>query len=154
MIPEEDGAEKGETYNPRRGAKVVAYTEEFLDKVVALKRGSFSDVSRFFLKRVGRKKRLDVILDIDPETIGPWAERNGKVNDLSILVDDKDLIAEIQSAVDDANSAVSKAEGIKKFAILPDDWTQEKGELSLKLSLRRHIVMKNHEADVEALYKK
>ncbi|HEY0475352.1 MAG TPA: long-chain fatty acid--CoA ligase, partial [Kribbella sp.] len=70
------------------------------------------------------------------------------------LVDDKDLIAEVQTAVDDANTAVSKAEGIKKFAILPTDWTQENGELSLKLSLRRHIVMKKHEADVEALYQK
>ena len=62
VIPEEDGAEKGEAYNPRRGAKVIAYTEEFLDKVVALKRGSYSDVSRFFLKRFGRKKQLTVML--------------------------------------------------------------------------------------------
>ncbi|MGH7854279.1 MAG: malate synthase G, partial [Candidatus Binatia bacterium] len=62
VIPEEAGAEKGEAYNPRRGAKVIAYTEEFLDKVVALKRGSYSDASRFFLKRFGRKKRLTVTL--------------------------------------------------------------------------------------------
>src|SRR6266850_2901283 len=62
VIPEEDGAEKGEAYNPRRGAKVIAYTEEFLDKVVALKRASYSDVSRFFLKRFGRKKQLTVML--------------------------------------------------------------------------------------------
>jgi malate synthase len=62
VIPEEDGAEKGEAYNPRRGAKVIAYTEEFLDKVVALKRGSYSGVSRFFLKRFGRKKQLTVML--------------------------------------------------------------------------------------------
>ncbi|MGH7815861.1 MAG: malate synthase G, partial [Candidatus Binatia bacterium] len=53
VIPEENGTEKGETYNPRRGAKVIAYTEEFLDKVVTLKRGSFSEVTGFFLKRVG-----------------------------------------------------------------------------------------------------
>ncbi|MDX6279673.1 MAG: long-chain acyl-CoA synthetase, partial [Kribbellaceae bacterium] len=44
--------------------------------------------------------------------------------------------------------------GIKKISILREDWTQENGELSLKLSLRRHIVMKKHEADVEALYTK
>jgi malate synthase len=62
VIPEEDGAEKGEAYNPRRGAKVIAYTEEFLDKVIALKRGSYSDVSHFFLKRIGRKKQLTVTL--------------------------------------------------------------------------------------------
>ena len=62
VIPEEDGAEKGEAYNPRRGAKVIAYTEEFLDKVVPLKRGSFSDVSHFFLKRIGRQKQVAVTL--------------------------------------------------------------------------------------------
>ena len=62
VIPEEGGAEKGESYNPRRGAKVIAYTEEFLDKVVGLKRGSFSDVTRFFLRRVGGKKQLAATL--------------------------------------------------------------------------------------------
>jgi malate synthase len=62
VIPEEDGAEKGEAYNPRRGAKVIAYTEAFLDKVVGLKGGSFSDVTRFFLKRVGGKKQLAATL--------------------------------------------------------------------------------------------
>src|ERR1051325_2795222 len=55
VIPEENGAEKGEFYNPRRGAKVIAYTEEFLDKAVPLRRGSFSDVSRFHLRRTGAK---------------------------------------------------------------------------------------------------
>jgi len=62
VIPEGEGAEKGEAYNPRRGAKVIAYTEEFLDKVVALKRASYSDISRFFLKRSGGKKQLAVML--------------------------------------------------------------------------------------------
>ncbi len=62
VIPEDGGAEKGESYNPRRGAKVIAYTEEFLDKVVALKRGSFSAVTRFFLKRAGGRKQLAATL--------------------------------------------------------------------------------------------
>jgi len=62
VIPEEDGAEKGESYNPRRGAKVIAYTEEFLDKVIGLKRGSFSAVTRFCLRRAGRKKQLAATL--------------------------------------------------------------------------------------------
>jgi malate synthase len=69
VIPEEGGAEKGEAYNPRRGAKVIAYTEAFLDKVVGLKRGSFSDVTRFFLKRAGRKKQLAATLK-DGKTVG------------------------------------------------------------------------------------
>jgi long-chain acyl-CoA synthetase len=100
------------------------------------------------------KPFIAALVTIDPETIGAWAKTHGKSSDIPSLIHDPDLIAEIQTAIDDANSAVSKAEGIKKFAILPTDWTQENGELSLKLSLRRHIVMKKHEADVEALYAK
>jgi long-chain acyl-CoA synthetase len=100
------------------------------------------------------KPFIAALVTIDPETIVGWAKDRGKPTDVPSLVGDKDLIAEVQTAVDDANTAVSKAEGIKKFAILPTDWTQENGELSLKLSLRRHIVMKKHEADVEALYQK
>jgi long-chain acyl-CoA synthetase len=100
------------------------------------------------------KPFIAALVTIDPETIGDWAGKHGKENDMSVLVDDKDLIAEVQKAIDDANTAVSKAEEIKKFTLLPTDWTQENGELSLKLSLRRHIVMQKHESDVEALYKK
>jgi long-chain acyl-CoA synthetase len=98
------------------------------------------------------KPFIAALITLDPETVGAWAAKYGKPADIDSLVNDKDLIAEVQSAVDDANTAVSKAEGIKKFTILPTDWTQENGELSLKLSLRRHVVMKNHAVDVEALY--
>jgi long-chain acyl-CoA synthetase len=99
------------------------------------------------------KPFIAALITIDSETIGAWAKKRGKSGDIASLVDDEGLIAEVQTAVDDANSAVSKAEGIKKFAILPTDWTQQNGELSLKLSLRRHVVMKNYAEDVENLYK-
>src|SRR6266536_2265269 len=100
------------------------------------------------------KPFIAALITIDAENVVPWATQHGKRTDVASLVDDPDLIAEIQKAVDEANASVSKAEGIKKFSILQTDWTQESGELSLKLSLRRHIVMKNHESDVEALYTK
>jgi long-chain acyl-CoA synthetase len=99
------------------------------------------------------KPFIAALITIDPETIGAWAEKHGKSGDIAALVDDEDLIAQVQTAVDDANSAVSKAEGIKKFTILPNDWTQQNGELSLKLSLRRHVVMNNYASEVENLYK-
>jgi long-chain acyl-CoA synthetase len=100
------------------------------------------------------KPFIAALITLDPETIGPWARSHEKPDDIKILSTDADLIAEIQAAVDDANASVSKAEAIKKFTVLATDWTQENGELSLKLSLRRHIVMQKHEADVEALYAK
>lgn len=98
------------------------------------------------------KPFVAALVTIDPETIGAWASEHGKSSSVPDLVEDPDLIAEVQKAIDDGNSAVSKAESIRKFKILPIDWTQENGELSLKLSLRRHIVMKNHADDVESLY--
>ncbi len=100
------------------------------------------------------KPFIAALITIDPENIVPWATERGKPTDPAALTQDADLIAEVQKAVDEANASVSHAEAIKKFSILPIDWTQETGELSLKLSLRRHIVMENHGADVEALYTK
>ncbi len=58
VIPETDRAEKGETYNPVRGAKVIAATEAFLDDVIGLERGKFSDVTQFSLKAIGGRKQL------------------------------------------------------------------------------------------------
>src|ERR671918_2072889 len=58
VIPESDRAEKGETYNPIRGAKVIARTEVFLDDAVGLERGRFSEVVQFAIKDIAGTKRL------------------------------------------------------------------------------------------------
>ncbi len=101
VIPEDDGAEKGEGYNPRRGAKVIAYTEEFLDKVVGLERGSFSDIARFSLKDAGGKKQLAATLK-DNSTVGladagkfaGCQEKNGEL--AAILIRNNNSYIEIQ----------------------------------------------------------
>ena len=101
VITEEAGAEKGEFYNPRRGAKVIAYTEDFLDKVVSLKRGSFSDVTRFFLRRAAGKKQLAATLK-DGSTVGladarkflGYQESNGELT--AILLSNNGSRIEIQ----------------------------------------------------------
>jgi malate synthase len=101
VITEEGGAEKGEFYNPRRGAKVIAYTEDFLDRVVSLKRGSFSDVTRFFLRRAAGKKQLAATLK-DSRTVGladarkflGYQESNGELT--AILLSNNGSRIEIQ----------------------------------------------------------
>ena len=65
---------------------------------------------------------------------------------------DPDLRAEIQAAVDEANKAVSKAESIRKFTILADDWTEEGGQLTPSLKLKRNVVMREFRDEVAALY--
>ena len=101
VITEEGGAEKGESYNPRRGAKVIAYTEDFLDKVVSLKRGSFSEVTRFFLRRGAGRKQLAATLK-DGSTVGladarkflGYQESNGELT--AILLSNNGSRIEIQ----------------------------------------------------------
>ena len=62
------------------------------------------------------------------------------------------MLDALQHAVDRANEAVSKAESIRKFAVLPGDFTEANGYLTPSLKLKRNIVMKDFEADVETLY--
>lgn len=68
VIPETGGAEKGEAYNPRRGAKVIARTQAFLDEAVGLKRGKFSDVVEFSIKEVNGTTELVAKLKDGSET--------------------------------------------------------------------------------------
>ena len=66
--------------------------------------------------------------------------------------DDPELLAEIESAVKDANKAVSQAEAIKKFTILGTDFTEDNGMLTPSLKLKRSVVMKEFDDEVEKLY--
>lgn len=100
------------------------------------------------------KPYIAALVTIDPEAFPTWRDAKGKDANLTIadLVDDGDLRAEIQAAVDTANKAVSQAESIRKFKILPVDWTEEGGELTPSLKLKRNVVMSEFGAEVEALY--
>ena len=100
------------------------------------------------------KPFVAVLITLDPEALGPWKERHGKRADATIasLRDDPDLVADVQAAVDDANLAVSRAESIRKFRILDVDFTQEAGQLTVKLGIRRSVLLKDFAADIDALY--
>ena len=66
---------------------------------------------------------------------------------------DPEVLAELQKAVDSANAYVSKAESIRKFAVLETDFTEASGHLTPKLSLKRAVVMKDFAEPVESLYR-
>ncbi|AGM04997.1 long-chain fatty acid--CoA ligase [Amycolatopsis keratiniphila] len=99
---------------------------------------------------------IGALITIDEEYFPSWKSQHGKPADASVsdLADDAELRAEIQTAVDQANSAVSQAEAIKKFTILSKDFTEAGGEITPSLKLKRNIVNKNYATDIEALYKK
>ncbi|HEX7717103.1 MAG TPA: AMP-dependent synthetase/ligase [Marmoricola sp.] len=95
---------------------------------------------------------IGVLLTLDRETVPTWAEQRGKPTAIEKLLDDSDLYAEIEAAVEEANKAVSKAESIRKFTVLADEWTEEGGQLTPSLKLRRAAVMRDYVDEVEALY--
>jgi long-chain acyl-CoA synthetase len=94
------------------------------------------------------------LVTLDAESLPGWAKANGKDEGLTVeqAAKDPDVQAEIQKAVDDANKAVSKAEAIRKFEILPVDWTEEGGQMTPSLKLKRSVVMKEFASEVDALY--
>ncbi|MQA16380.1 MAG: AMP-binding protein [Pseudonocardiaceae bacterium] len=97
---------------------------------------------------------VGALITIDQEAFPAWRSEHGKPPDASVadLVEDADLRAEVQGAVDDANNAVSKAEAIRSFRILPVDFSEETGELTPTLKLKRAVVTKSFGKDIEALY--
>ena len=98
---------------------------------------------------------IAALVTLDPDALKGWVANNKKdgasIND---LVNDPDLIAVIQTAVDEANKAVSKAESIRKFTLLTTDFTIAGGHLTAKLSVKRHVVAKEFAKEIDALFAK
>jgi long-chain acyl-CoA synthetase len=94
------------------------------------------------------------LITLDDEALPAWLESKGKPTDLTAeqLRDDEELIAEIDAAVKEANKAVSQAEAIKKFRVLGSDFTEDNGMLTPSLKLKRSVVMKEFDQEVENLY--
>ncbi|CAB4822857.1 unannotated protein [freshwater metagenome] len=95
------------------------------------------------------------LITIDQDMLKGWIAANNKTGaTIETLIHDPDLIAVIQTAVDEANKAVSKAESIRKFEILANDFTIAGGELTAKLSLKRHVIGQKYAAEITALFTK
>jgi len=95
------------------------------------------------------------LITIDQDMLKGWVAANSKAGaTIDTLINDPDLIAVVQTAVDEANKAVSKAESIRKFTILAQDFTIAGGELTAKLSLKRHVIAQKYASEIAALFTK
>jgi long-chain acyl-CoA synthetase len=104
------------------------------------------------------KPFIGALITLDPDALPGWRATHGKAApqnpaDPADLVDDPDLLAEIDSAVQEANKEVSRAEAIKKFRVLPVDFTESGGELTPTLKLKRNVVAERYADEIEALYR-
>lgn len=102
------------------------------------------------------KPFIGALITIDPEAFDGWKQRNHKAADASVgdLATDPDLVAEVDSAIKEANKAVSHAESIRKFRILPVDFTEDTGELTPTMKVKRNVVAEKFASDIESIYEK
>jgi long-chain acyl-CoA synthetase len=100
------------------------------------------------------KPYIACLVTLDEEALDAWKARRPRLANATTagLIADPELIAEIQRAVDDANKAVSRAESIRRFRVLPVDFTEEGGHLTPSLKLKRGIVAKDFASDIDAIY--
>ena len=101
------------------------------------------------------KPFIAALITIDADMSKGWIAAHKKDGaTIESLRHDPDLIAVIQTAVDEANKAVSKAESIRKFTILGEDFTIAGGHLTAKLSIKRHVVAAEFAKEIDELYAK
>jgi long-chain acyl-CoA synthetase len=99
------------------------------------------------------KPFIAALITIDPDAIKPWAVANKKEGaSIADLAKDPTLQSVIQTAVDETNKAVSRAESIRKFTILPVDFTIPGGQLTAKLSVKRHVVSQHFAREIDELF--
>lgn len=99
------------------------------------------------------KPFIAALVTLDPEAMKGWSAANKKSGtSIADLAKDPSLIAVIQTAIDDANKAVSRAESIRKFTILPTDFTIAGGELTAKMSVKRHVVAQQYLREINELF--
>jgi long-chain acyl-CoA synthetase len=102
------------------------------------------------------KPFIGALITIDPEAFEGWKQRNSKATTASLadLATDPDLVAEVDAAVKQANQSVSHAESIRKFRILPVDFTEDTGELTPTMKVKRNVVAEKFASDIDAIYSK
>ena len=95
------------------------------------------------------------VITLDPEEIVPWAQEQGiESTDMAALAKDPKVIELIQGVLDEANKKYAQVEQIKKFTILDHDLSQETGELTPTLKVKRNVVNEKYADEIEALYAK
>ncbi|MYR56056.1 AMP-binding protein [Streptomyces sp. SID625] len=99
---------------------------------------------------------VGALITLDEEFLGRWCAEHGKPagSAAESLREDPDLLAAVQSAVDDGNAAVSKAESVRKFRVLGAQFSEEAGYLTPSLKLKRGVVAKDFSGEIEAIYSK
>ena len=92
------------------------------------------------------------LVTLDPAEIEKWARAQGIAGEMETLATDERVHTLVQAIVDDVNRERSRFEQVKRFAVLPRDFTLERDEVTPTLKLKRRVVMENFAEAVDSLY--
>ncbi len=96
---------------------------------------------------------LTMLVALDPEEAPGWAAARGLTyTDLASFSQLPEVQGEVQTAIESANEHVSRVEQVKKFAIVPDVWGPESGEITPSLKLKRNVVLAKYAGEIEKMY--
>jgi long-chain acyl-CoA synthetase len=101
-----------------------------------------------------RQPFIAALITLDEEALPTWLAEAGLPADTEVgqLRDNAALREYLQRAVDEANQAVSHAEAIKVFRILPHDWTEATGEMTPSMKVKRNVVLKQYAEEIATIY--
>lgn len=101
-----------------------------------------------------QKPFIAALVTLDPEMLPAWLSNNNLPGDMPLADAAKNdaVRAEVQRAIDIANKNVSRAESIRKFTILPTEWTESSGHLTPKMSIKRNVILEDFAGDIEEIY--
>ena len=99
-----------------------------------------------------RKPYVAALITLDEVEVGKWAAERGIEGDIASLAEDERVRELIQSVVDEANRDRSRFEQVRRFAIMPRDFTMEHGEVTPTLKLRRRAVSEHFANEIDQLY--
>ncbi|MFH9041159.1 AMP-dependent synthetase/ligase [Streptomyces sp. NPDC017966] len=96
---------------------------------------------------------VSALITLDPAGITHWRRMNGKHPvPPELVADDEELLTVLRRAVDEANKMLSRPESIRRFTVLPVDFTEEAGHLTPSMKLRREEILRDFAGEVEGLY--
>ncbi len=98
---------------------------------------------------------ITALITLEPDGLSHWRRMRKKEGvPVRDLIHDEELHTTLQRAVDEANRLVSRAESIRKFTVLPVDFTEARGHLTPSLKLKRDAISRDFAAEIEELYRK
>jgi long-chain acyl-CoA synthetase len=100
-----------------------------------------------------QRKFLSMVIALDHEEAPEWAEANGlEYHDLAAFSKLPEVQDEVARAVSEANESVARVEQVKKWVVVPDEWTPDSGEITPSLKLKRRVVLDRYSDEIESMY--